>query len=92
MIEKNEGLWQCKVCGKTNNYKGNIKKHIETHIGGISLTCHICNKSSSTRHSLQVHILDVHSQQLFNCNICEKSGMKKNAFKNHKGICKDYIF
>ena len=27
MIEKKEGLWECKVCGKTAKLKGNLKNH-----------------------------------------------------------------
>jgi hypothetical protein len=88
MIEKNGGLWQCKVCGKTTKHRSDIKGHAETHIEGISQTCHICSKPSSTRHALRVHILNVHSQQLFNCNICGKLEMKKITFKNHKKTCK----
>ena len=46
MIEKREGLWQCKQCGKTasKNHKDNIRSHVETHIKGVSHTCKICNK------------------------------------------------
>merc|ERR1712096_54239 len=88
MIEKNGGLWQCKVCGKTTKQKGDIKNHAETHIEGLSHTCHICNKTCSTRNSLKVHIIDNHSELSYNCNICGKSGMAKMAFKNHKRICK----
>merc|ERR1719186_818 len=72
MIEKNEGLWHCKVCGKTNNYESNMKQHAETHIEGVSHTCHICNKTFSTRKSLKVHIGNSHSELSFNCPVCIK--------------------
>ena len=61
MIEKNGGLWECKVCGKTTRKKGDTKKHAETHIEGISHTRQICSKLFSTRDSLQVHTRKIHS-------------------------------
>jgi uncharacterized Zn finger protein len=91
MIEKNAGMWECKVCGKTNKLKQPIKRHAEAHIEGISHSCQICSKSSSTRNALQVHIKDFYSQQLFNCNICGKLGMAKITFKSHKMTCKPAI-
>merc|ERR1712179_721428 len=32
MIEKSDGVWICKVCGKTRPLKGDILRHAETHI------------------------------------------------------------
>jgi len=83
MIEKHEGLWRCKVCGKTATHKGHIKQHAETHIEGMSHACHICRKTSPTRHGLRMHISEIHSE-LFSCDICEKSGMNRQALRNHK--------
>ena len=90
MIEKNEGLWKCKVCGKTANQKSHIKDHAETHIEGESHACHICSKILSTRHSLRMHINNIHSE-LFSCDICERSGMNRGAYNklklmNHKTL------
>jgi len=83
MMEKNEGLWQCKMCGKTSKKLGNLKNHVETHIEGVTHTCHICNKTTSTRISLQMHISNIHSET-FDCNNCGKSGMNKLAYRDHK--------
>merc|ERR1712098_845549 len=32
IIEKIEGVWSCKVCGKTMRQKSDLKRHAETHI------------------------------------------------------------
>ena len=89
MIEKNDGLWQCKVCGKTGKGKYITRNHAETHIEDVSHTCHICNKNSSTRNSLRTHIIDNHSNVSYTCNVCDKSEMTKMAFKIHKRTCKE---
>ena len=83
MIEKNDELWQCKVCGKMMKTRQDIRNHAETYIEGISHACHICNKASSTRAALRMHISDNHSQLSFVCNSCGKMGMTKMAFKIH---------
>ena len=87
MIEKNEGLWKCKVCGKTSRPKNIIKRHAETHIEGVSHSCHICNKTLSNRPSLKVHIINAHSELSFTCNNCGNTGMTKMAYKKHKSNC-----
>ena len=83
MIEKNEGLWKCKVCGKTAARKGSIQRHAERHIEGVSHVCHICNKTLSTRQNLRDHINGNHSE-LFSCEVCGKSGMPRKVYHNHK--------
>jgi len=88
MSEMIDGLWKCKVCGKSAKHKSHLRDHAETHLEGVSHTCHICNKSSSTRKALKVHVNNYHSQMSFDCNICGNVGMTKIAFKNHKRICK----
>ena len=84
MIEKNEGMWKCKVCGKTAKDKGDTKRHAETHIKGLSHKCHLCNRTSSTRKTLRKHIQQFHCELSFDCDICGKVGMNKNAYRNHK--------
>jgi hypothetical protein len=90
MIEKNEGLWKCKVCGKTAARKQHVQRHAETHIEGVSHVCHICSKTLSTRDNLRLHISGYHSE-LFSCEVCGKSGMHRKAYtahlyKNHKRV------
>ena len=83
MIEKIEGLWNCKMCGKTSptNYK--IRRHTETRIEGVSHACHICSKICSTRNTLQVHIFGIHSEKV-SCDACGKSGMNHKLYSYHK--------
>jgi hypothetical protein len=84
MIEKREGVWNCKVCAKQAASKQVIMNHSETHVVGVTHVCHICNKTASTRVSLKMHISNNHSDLVFSCDICGKSGMNKLARRNHK--------
>ena len=58
-LEKDDnGNSRCKLCGtlmtgRNRNY--NMKKHIETHIDGISHSCRICGKQFRSSNSLSVH-------------------------------------
>jgi hypothetical protein len=83
MVEKNEGLWKCKVCGRTAKHKSMIKRHTEIHAQCVTHACHVCNKSLSTRNSLKTRIIDVHSKQLFSCNIV---GRWKMQIRNNKTV------
>ena len=60
IIEKNDDVWRCKICGKTATTKYNIRRHAELHIEGISHSCHICNKTFTNKNSLDVHIYRQH--------------------------------
>ena len=55
MIEKNEGVWRCKVCGKMATQKGNIRLHAEIHIEGLSYSCNLCDKTFHNRMGLSQH-------------------------------------
>ena len=83
MTEKIEGVWICKVCGKTATQKGGIRRHAEAHIQGMSHACHICGKTFTTRPNLYGHVSGVHSE-LFSCEICGKTGINREAFRSHK--------
>ena len=83
MMEKSDGLWECKVCGRTAESSGHIREHAETHIEGMSHPCHICKKTFSNRAGLRKHIYHVHSE-LFSCDLCGKTEMNRRTYSNHK--------
>ena len=83
LIVKNDGLWECKICGKTTLYNTHMRQHTETHIKGVSHTCPMCSKIFANRHTLRNHISGIHSE-LFTCDVCGKSGMNKHAYRAHQ--------
>ena len=83
MIEKNDGVWRCKICGKTTTKTTIIRQHAEIHIEGMSFACHICSKTYTSRHTLKCHISNIYSE-LFYCDICEKTGLNRGAYREHK--------
>ena len=58
-----DGTFSCGVCGRNFKLKGDIKRHVETHIEGISFPCKSCDKAFSSRHSLSSHRSQYHRFQ-----------------------------
>ena len=52
--------WKCTVCGKTTQNKGDIGRHMETHLEGVSHTCNQCGKVSRSSNSLVMHVSTYH--------------------------------
>ena len=61
LIEKREGVWQCKECPQKSARKQTMQNHAETHVVEVSHVCQICSKTASTRASLKMHISRNHS-------------------------------
>ena len=85
-LEKSLNIWKCKICGKTATLKGNLKKHMETHVEGKIHSCNICQKDFSTKIGLMNHTSSIHSKLYF-CRVCEKSDMNKKYLQYHKKKC-----
>ena len=61
LMEKVEGIWTCKVCGKdTKLNTGHMKSHVETHIEGLHYTCSVCDKVYTTKDNLRRHFYRAH--------------------------------
>ena len=61
----NEGdfRWKCTVCGKKTKHRTDIRRHIETHIDGVSHTCNQCGKVSRSSNALVMHISTYHRKK-----------------------------
>ena len=61
LYEKIDGAWRCLACDySTTNGSGNVRKHVETHIIGLSYSCSLCNKEFRLKDSLNKHKYNVH--------------------------------
>ena len=54
-IVEGEYKWRCTVCGKKTQQKGDVGRHIETHLEGVSHTCNQCGKVSRSSKALSMH-------------------------------------
>ena len=55
LIMKEGDVWLCKPCGKIAKTSGDMRKHAEIHIEGLSYDCQICNQSFRSRCQLNNH-------------------------------------
>ena len=54
--EKIDRNWNCLVCDyTTKTHKGDIRRHVETHLDGLCYTCIICSKEFRSRNALSQH-------------------------------------
>ena len=70
--ELDGGHFRCRVCGKDSTgmtktrrdaLKSNMKKHVETHVEGLSYSCQLCGKEFRSKNSLQVHKSTFHKNK-----------------------------
>ena len=55
-MEKSNGQFSCLICGKSTGHKSDMKKHVETHLEGLSFDCQHCGKVFRSRNALSMHI------------------------------------
>ena len=55
LIEKRDGILMCRACEYTCTHKGQMKRHVETHLEGLSYSCTLCNKEFRLKNSFTVH-------------------------------------
>lgn len=60
LYDKRDGVWRCVACDYNTTNNGNVRKHVETHIIGLSYSCNLCNKEFRLRNSLNLHRYSVH--------------------------------
>ena len=56
IIRTNDNFYSCKFCGKSGvKARTDMKKHVETHLEGLSFPCQHCGKTFRSRNALQLH-------------------------------------
>ena len=59
-----EKLWKCTICGKVTKRKHDIRRHIETHLEGVSHPCLQCEKVSKSSNALMTHVSVYHRNNI----------------------------
>ena len=55
LVAKEEGYLRCTVCEKTMVHQGSMKRHLETHLTGLSYNCQHCGDTFRSRNTLKHH-------------------------------------
>ena len=63
LTEKVDGGFLCKSCGKITRDLRNHRRHVETHINGLSFPCEFCDKVFRYSNSRNIHIHKHHKSR-----------------------------
>ena len=55
LVVKENGLWRCTVCDKTMKLRKDMRRHLETHLEGLSYDCQHCGKTFRSVNALRQH-------------------------------------
>jgi len=55
VVQEEDKNYRCTVCEKRMSHKTNMKKHLETHMTGLSYDCQHCGKTFRSSNLLNVH-------------------------------------
>jgi len=62
ILIKEDDYLKCTVCGKMSRTKdlSDMRRHVETHLEGLSFMCQLCNNTFRNRYGLKNHKARVH--------------------------------
>ncbi|KAB7493844.1 Zinc finger protein [Armadillidium nasatum] len=90
--------YECSICYKVFDHKGNYRKHLRTHTGERPFGCHLCHYSAAQKGNLQSHIKRIHirhvpkQENMLQAKVHSKRILKSrsNEYGNLSSIqCKD---
>ena len=55
ITREDDNHYRCTVCEKKIGHKNDMRKHLETHLTGLSYDCQYCGKSFRLKISLLTH-------------------------------------
>ena len=64
LLIKEDGVWKCGVCSKTNVLKASLRLHVETHVTGLVYTCELCDKVCTTKVNMNMHKIRYHRSHI----------------------------
>ena len=54
-IIRTEESFECKLCGHSSELKAYVRKHMETHIVGLTFPCDLCEEVFPSRNTVNYH-------------------------------------
>ena len=74
VMEKVDGVWSCKVCGKTTRHqKSHLRDHIKIHVQPTRISCNLCRKVFKNKFNEEYHMRK-----------CTFSGFQENSLFSMK--------
>ena len=55
VVQEADKTFRCTVCNKTMSHKGSMRRHLETHLTGLSYYCPTCEKTFRSSNALATH-------------------------------------
>ena len=55
LVVNENNIWRCTVCNKTIKCKRDMKRHLESHLSGLSYDCQICGSTFRSVDALRKH-------------------------------------
>ena len=56
LVVNEDNFWKCTVCHKAMKEKRDMRRHLETHLNGLSFDCKYCGKMHRSSIALRDHI------------------------------------
>ena len=55
VVQEPDRTFRCTVCNRTMSHKGSMRRHLETHLTGLSYDCPTCEKTFRSSNALATH-------------------------------------
>lgn len=55
VVKEEDGMYRCNHCNRTMTHRGSMKRHVETHLSGLSYDCKNCSKTFRSSRALNFH-------------------------------------
>ncbi|XP_004078823.1 zinc finger protein 397-like isoform X1 [Oryzias latipes] len=83
MIENDNRVCKCSICGKSLKDKYSLKVHNKIHTGEKAFSCHMCGKRFRYKHALKVHVRIHTNEKPFSCRVCGETFRQSSNLISH---------
>ncbi|KAM9365666.1 uncharacterized protein KZ484_011773 isoform 1-T2 [Pholidichthys leucotaenia] len=76
----------CNTCGKIISHKGNLYRHMKSHMGEKPYYCETCGQRFTLYGNLKIHMRIHTGEKPFSCEICWKNFNRNGTLRTHMRI------